>query len=237
MIVIPAIDLKDGRCVRLEQGDMEKETVFAQDPVAQAKKWEEAGAGIIHIVDLDGAVEGKPKNEETIRSICKSVKCGVQLGGGIRNIETARNYIEMGLARIILGSLLIKNPVAAREISEAFPEKVIAGIDARDGMAAGDGWMTTSSVSAVDLAESLAGWPLGGIVYTDISRDGMMQGPNIEGMRIMADKSPFPLIASGGVTSMDDLYKLSKIKGVDGVIIGKALYTGAIDAARAIKEF
>ncbi|MEE8483520.1 MAG: 1-(5-phosphoribosyl)-5-[(5-phosphoribosylamino)methylideneamino]imidazole-4-carboxamide isomerase [Nitrospinota bacterium] len=237
MIVIPAIDLKQGRCVRLEQGDMEKETVFADDPVAQAKIWEDAGAGMIHIVDLDGAVEGKPKNEKTIRSICKSVKCGVQLGGGIRNIETAASYIEMGLARIILGSLLIKNPGAAREISKAYPEKVLAGIDARDGMAAGDGWTTTSSVSALDLAESLAGWPLGGIVYTDIARDGMMQGPNIEGMRLMADKSRFPLIASGGVTSMDDLYKLSEIKGVDGVIIGKALYTGAIDAARAIKEF
>ncbi|GMT42944.1 MAG: 1-(5-phosphoribosyl)-5-[(5-phosphoribosylamino) methylideneamino] imidazole-4-carboxamide isomerase [bacterium] len=237
MLIIPAIDIKDGRCVRLVQGDYGRETVYADNPVDQARKWEDAGARMIHIVDLDGAKEGKPKNEKPIESICKSIKCPVQLGGGIRNLEIAQKYFDLGLSRIVLGTLLIKNRREARRIADSFKQKVLAGIDVKDNKAAGEGWTTSSDISPKEIFDTIADWPLCGIVYTDISRDGMMQGANVDSIREMAAITKFPLIASGGVSSRDDLLKLSEVPGVDAAIIGKALYTGAIDLEDVIKEF
>ncbi len=237
MQIIPAIDLKGGRCVRLIQGDMERETVFSDNPVEQAKKWEEGGAELIHIVDLDGAFEGLPKNGELVKDICKAVKTPIQLGGGIRNISTAAAYFDAGVSRIVIGSLLLKDSDSARAIAEKYRHKVVAGIDVKENMATGDGWVTSSTLTGKELMGKLKSWPLAAVVFTDISRDGMMQGVNIDAIKEMALASPFPLIASGGVSSSDDLLALSKIEGVSGAIIGKALYTKAIDLAAAVKEF
>ncbi len=237
MLIIPAIDLKNGLCVRLEQGDMNRETVFSRNPVEQAGKWEQAGAELIHIVDLDGAFEGKPKNRAVVEEICRAVKCSVQLGGGIRDIETAELYFSAGVERIVLGSLLLKDCETARKIADKFPKRVLAGIDVKENMVAGDGWLTKSSLTGPELARNLAGWPLAGIVFTDISRDGVMKGVNIEAVREMASASPFPLIASGGVSSMADLEKLSLVEGVSGAITGRAVYDGAINLSDAIRRF
>jgi phosphoribosylformimino-5-aminoimidazole carboxamide ribotide isomerase len=237
MVIIPAIDIKEGRCVRLVQGDMDRETVYAQDPVAQAQKWEQAGATLIHIVDLDGAVEGLPKNAALIGRICRSVKCAVQLGGGIRNEKIADEYLGIGIGRIVLGTLLIKDMPLAERIVRAHPNRVLAGIDGRDGMVAGHGWVEVSAVRAVDMAKRIADWPLAGIVFTDISRDGMMEGVNLEETAKMAVATGLPLIASGGVSGRADLKALAAMPGVEAAIVGKALYTGAIDAASAIREF
>ena len=237
MIIIPAIDLKGGKCVRLIQGDMDKDTVYSDDPVAKAKEWESGGSGIIHIVDLDGAVNGEPRNRGVIEAIRAAVDCTVQLGGGIRDMATADAYFELGLDRLVIGSLLLKNPEESKRIAEKYPGKVVAGIDVKDNMATADGWYESSSVSGRELVEKIADWPLAGIVFTDISRDGMMQGANIEAIADMASVSDIPLIASGGVSSRDDLDQLSKIDGVWGAIIGKALYTGAIDLHEAVKDY
>ncbi len=216
---------------------MDRETVYASDPVAQARKWEEAGASLIHIVDLDGAVEGRPKNASLIGDICRSVRCAVQLGGGIRSRQVADEYIALGISRIVLGTLLIKNMPLAEEIVRAHPGKVLAGIDSKNGMVAGDGWVQTSVVAATELAKRIAGWPLAGIVFTDISCDGMMQGADLVETAKMAAATQLPLIASGGVSCMDDLAAISAIPGVEAAIVGKALYTGAINPAQAIKRF
>lgn len=237
MVIIPAIDLKQGRCVRLMQGEMDRETVYSDNPAAQAAAWENAGASIIHIVDLDGAVEGKPKNAAAIRAICGAVKCRVQLGGGVRDMATASEYFSLGVSRIVLGTLLIKDPAAAEAIVRAFPGRVLAGIDAKNGMAAGEGWKNASAVGAEELAARLSGWPLAGVIFTDIARDGMMQGANTSAVAGIAKATPLPVIASGGVSGRADLAALSQIPGVWGAIIGKALYTGAVDLAAAIKEF
>jgi phosphoribosylformimino-5-aminoimidazole carboxamide ribotide isomerase len=242
MVIIPAIDLKGGQAVRLVQGDMDKATVYSGDPVAQAQKWEEAGAKIIHIVDLDGAVEGKPKNAALVKKICDTVKCAVQLGGGIRSKEIADEYIAQGVSRIVLGTMLINNWKTAKEIITAHPGKVLAGIDSKEGIIAGVGWtvlsdLTATLFTATHLAPLIDLGSLAGIVFTDISRDGMMQGANVTEIENMAALSGGRLIASGGVTDMGDLEKLSSVPGVSGAIIGKALYTGAIDLKEAIGRF
>jgi phosphoribosylformimino-5-aminoimidazole carboxamide ribotide isomerase len=237
MKIIPAIDLKGGKCVRLIQGDMDLETVYSENPVEKALEWESAGPDIIHIVDLDGAVQGKPKNRKSIEAICKNVKCEIQLGGGVRSIATADDYFNIGVSRIVLGSLLLKDPNVAAELAVKYPGKIIAGIDVKENNATADGWTTSSGLKGTALVKELADWPLGGVVFTDISRDGMMQGHNIEGLKEMAEATGLPLIASGGVTTMDDLRSIAKVKGIFGAIIGKALYTGAIDLKEAIKEF
>ena len=234
---MPAIDLKGGKCVRLIQGDMDLETVYSDDPVDQAKKWESAGARIIHIVDLDGAVHGIPRNGELIRQICKAVKCNIQLGGGIRDMETADAYFDSGVERIVLGSLLLKDPNIAAQMAVKYPKRIIAGIDVKEKHATADGWTTTSSLTGTSIVKALNDWPLGGVVYTDISRDGMMQGVNMEGLSEMAEVSKHEVIASGGITTMDDLEEVSKVENVGGAIIGKALYKGTIDLKKAIKEF
>lgn len=239
MVIIPAIDIKGGRCVRLVQGDMNKETVYSSDPVAQAKKWEDSGASIIHIVDLDGAVDGKPTNGALVKKICETVKCTVQLGGGIRSKEIADEYFNSGVGRIVLGTMLINNWKTALEIINSRPGRVLAGIDCKNGKIAGGGWIEVSELTATVFTKTHLAPLLGlaGIVFTDISRDGMMEGANLKEVQNMALLSGGRLIASGGVSSIEDLENLARIKGVSGAIIGKALYTGAIDLKDAIGRF
>lgn len=237
MQIIPAIDIKEGRCVRLLQGDFERETVFAEDPSEQAKKWEAAGAEMIHIVDLDAAKMGRPINANKIQQICNSVSCKVQLGGGIRSLKVAKIYFDLGIERLVLGTLLLKNLSEAKEIAEAYPQKIIAGIDAKDGMVASEGWTQKSSISVSELIAKLVGWPLAGIAYTDISRDGTMQGANLSAIEQVAASADFPVIASGGISSRNDLVILSQMQNVSAAIIGQALYTGVIDLTLSIQEF
>lgn len=236
MIVIPAIDLKEGKCVRLEQGLMDKDTVFSDNPAEQAGKWEAAGAEMLHIVDLDGAFAGVPRNRDAIEAIVKRICIPTQLGGGIRDIETIRAYLEMGLSRVILGTAAQKNPALVEEACGLFPGRIVVGIDAKDGMVAVQGWAEATGVTAVDLARKFEGYGVAAIIYTDISRDGMMQGPNLEATRSLAEAISTPVIASGGVSSIRDIENLMAIEksGVVGVITGKAVYTGAIDLAAAV---
>jgi len=237
MLIIPAIDLKDGKCVRLIQGEMDKATIYNEDPLSQALAWEESGAKLIHIVDLDGAFEGKPKNRQIIETICREVKTPIQLGGGIRNRETVESYINAGVDRIVIGSLFLKDFETAKKIAIAFPNKIVAGIDVKENVVTGDGWVSSSSITGKELANKISSLPLAGIVFTDISKDGMMQGANIEAIADMAKTTRIPLIASGGVSSNKDLDALAKLGGVTGAIIGKAVYTGAIDLKTAIADY
>ena len=236
MIVIPAIDLKEGKCVRLEQGLMEKDTVFSDNPAEQARKWQDAGAEMIHIVDLDGAFAGVPKNRAAIEAIVKGVSIPTQLGGGIRDIDTVRAYLELGLSRVILGTAAQRNPELVEEACRLFPGQIVVGIDAKNGMVAVQGWAEVTGVTAVELAKRFEGYGVAAIIYTDISRDGMMQGPNMEATRALAAAIRIPVIASGGVSSLQDIENLIAIEesGVVGVITGKAVYTGAIDLAAAV---
>ena len=236
MIVIPAIDLKEGRCVRLEQGLMERDTVYSDNPAAQALKWEDQGAELLHIVDLDGAFAGEPRNRSAIEAIVKALKIPTQLGGGIRDLATVEAYLGMGVGRVIIGTAAQRNPELVRDACARFPGKVVVGIDAKNGMVAVQGWAEVTDVTAVDLARKFEGFGVSAIVYTDISRDGMMQGPNIEATRALAEAISIPVIASGGVSSLRDIENLLAIEsaGVSGAITGKAIYSGAMDLAAAI---
>ena len=236
MIVIPAIDLKEGRCVRLEQGIMERDTVYSENPAAQALKWEAQGAELLHIVDLDGAFAGEPRNRSAIEAIVKALKIPTQLGGGIRDLATVEAYLGMGVGRVIIGTAAQRNPELVRDACARFPGKVVVGIDAKNGMVAVQGWAEVTDVTAVDLARKFEGFGVSAIVYTDISRDGMMQGPNIEATRALAEAISIPVIASGGVSSLRDIENLLAIEsaGVSGAITGKAIYSGAMDLAAAI---
>jgi phosphoribosylformimino-5-aminoimidazole carboxamide ribotide isomerase len=236
VIVIPAIDLKEGKCVRLEQGLMDRDTVFCDNPGEQARKWEEAGAAMLHIVDLDGAFAGKPANKKAIEAIIGAISIPAQLGGGIRDIETIRAYLDLGLSRVILGTAAQRNPALVEEACRLFPGRIVVGIDAKNGMVAVQGWAEVTDVRAVDLARRFEGYGVAAIIYTDISRDGMMQGPNIEATRALAEAVSIPVIASGGVSSLKDIENLMAIEasGVTGVITGKAIYTGAIDLTAAV---
>jgi len=236
MIVIPAIDLKEGKCVRLEQGLMEKDTVFADNPAEQALKWQDAGAELLHIVDLDGAFAGTPKNKAVIEGIVGAVSMPTQLGGGIRDIATIEAYLALGLSRVILGTAAQRNPALVEEACRLFPGRTVVGIDARNGMVAVQGWAEITDVTAVELAKKFEGYGVCAIIYTDISRDGMMQGPNLEATRALAEAIAIPVIASGGVSSLRDIENLMAIEaaGVTGVITGKAIYTGAIDLSEAV---
>ncbi len=236
MIVIPAIDLKEGKCVRLEQGLMEKDTVFNDDPGAQARIWQDQGAELLHIVDLDGAFAGEPKNRGAIEKIVKALTIPTQLGGGIRDIPTIEAYLEMGIGRVIIGTAAQRNPELVEEACKRFPGRIVVGIDAKNGMVAVQGWAEVTGVTATELARRFEGFGVSAIVYTDISRDGMMQGPNIEATRALAESISIPVIASGGVSSLKDIENLLAVEksGVTGVITGKAIYTGALDLAEAI---
>ncbi len=236
MILFPAIDLKDGQCVRLFQGDMDRVTVFGDDPAAQAGSFAAAGAKWLHVVDLNGAVSGRPVNEDAVTGIVDAVGIPVQLGGGIRDMDTIVFWLERGIRRVILGTAALRDPALVEQASREYPGRVAVGIDARDGMVAVEGWTETSKTTALDLAKRFEDSGVAAIIHTDISRDGAMQGPNIEATVELAQTVSVPVIASGGVSSMADLEALKDAgQGIlEGVISGRALYDGRIDLAAAI---
>lgn len=236
MIVIPAIDLKEGKCVRLEQGLMEKDTVFSDNPGAQARDWQDQGAELLHIVDLDGAFAGQPKNRGAIEAILKAITIPAQLGGGIRDLATIEEYLSLGISRVIIGTAAQRNPELLRAACAQFPGRIVVGIDAKNGMVAVQGWAELTDVTAVDLAKKFEGFGVSAIIYTDIARDGMLQGPNLEATKGLAESISIPVIASGGVSTLMDIENLMAIEssGVSGVITGKAVYTGAIRLSEAI---
>ncbi|WP_420584533.1 1-(5-phosphoribosyl)-5-[(5-phosphoribosylamino)methylideneamino]imidazole-4-carboxamide isomerase [Ruegeria sp.] len=236
MILYPAIDLKDGNAVRLLRGEMDKATVFNEDPAAQARAFVDAGCEWLHLVDLNGAFAGEPVNAAPVEAILKACDVPAQLGGGIRDMATIETWIEKGLARVILGTVAVENPDLVREAAKAFPGKVAVGIDARNGMVATKGWAEETDVQVTDLARSFEDAGVAAIIYTDINRDGAMQGPNIEATAALAQAVSIPVIASGGVSSLEDLIALRDC-GVElnGAISGRALYDGAIDLKEAIR--
>jgi phosphoribosylformimino-5-aminoimidazole carboxamide ribotide isomerase len=232
--IIPAIDLKGGRCVRLRQGRMEDETVFSENPAEVARRWEGAGATRIHLVDLDGAVGGSPVNARAVEAIVGAVGVPTQLGGGIRTRETMDFYRGLGVRRVILGTAAI-DPAGLAELCAGYHGEVAVGVDARDGLVAVKGWTETAALRATDLVRALEGLPVAAVIYTDISRDGMMQGPNVEAMAAMLAISPAPLIASGGVSRMEDVERLCALPGLAGMIVGRALYDGRVDLSAAVR--
>ncbi|MDX1764869.1 MAG: 1-(5-phosphoribosyl)-5-[(5-phosphoribosylamino)methylideneamino]imidazole-4-carboxamide isomerase [bacterium] len=236
MIVIPAIDLKEGRCVRLIQGDMNQETVYSDNPVAMARHWENQGAELLHVVDLDGAVEGRPRNLELIHQIVKALKIPVEVGGGIRTAETIQAYLAAGVDRVVIGTRAAEDPHFMAQVCKAHPGKIVAGIDAKAGYVAVRGWTDTSSRLATDLAREMAGLGVAAIIFTDIQRDGMETGPNIESTKALAEAVDLPVIASGGVAGLKDIKALLAVEsaGIVGAITGRALYTGALDLGEAI---
>ena len=234
MLIIPAIDLKDGRCVRLKQGDMGSATVFGEDPVAMARHWAGQGARRLHIVDLNGAVAGRPKNEKVIRDMIQAVgdAMPIQLGGGIRDLDTIESYIDAGVAYVVIGTAAVKNPGFLSDASYAFPGRIIAGLDAKDGKVAVEGWSKMTGHDVVDLGKKYEDYGIEAIIYTDIGRDGMMTGINIEATLKLAQAIKIPLIASGGLNSLEDVETVCKTlvpEGVIGAITGRALYEGKID--------
>lgn len=235
MKIIPAIDLKEGKCVRLLQGRKEDVTTYSDDPVSVAKRWVSEGADLIHIVDLDGAFSGNQANIESIKKIRDAVSIDLELGGGIRNMERIDYLISLGINRVILGTVAVKNPDLVKEAADKYPGSIIVGIDARDGKAAIKGWVEVTDTDAFELAKKMEGLGASGIIYTDISRDGMLSGPNIETMEKMVNTVSIPVIASGGISSMEDIKNLSAIPGLWGAITGKALYAGSISLKEAIR--
>ncbi len=233
MQVWPAIDLRGGKCVRLRQGDYAQETVFGDDPAAIARHWVDRGADRLHLVDLDGAKEGRPANLASIREILAVVDVPCELGGGIRSEESIRQLLDLGLARLVLGTSAIKDAQWFRQMCVTYAERLVLGIDARDGQVATDGWLETSGMRATDLARSFEGEPLAAIVYTDIATDGMLSGPNIAAMQEMQAAVDLPVIASGGVTTAEDVIRLAAA-GLHGCIIGRALYEGELDLENAL---
>jgi phosphoribosylformimino-5-aminoimidazole carboxamide ribotide isomerase len=236
MIVIPAIDLHHGKVVRLKKGDFNAVTIYSDSVAAIAKSFEEAGARRIHVVDLDGSLEGRRVNADSIKAICDAVKVEVELGGGIRTLADADEAFRLGVSYVILGTVIIREPIEAKKILKAYPGKAGLGIDARDGKVATAGWTETSTRDALDVAKEFEDLNPAFIVYTDISRDGMLTGPNIEATANLASSVKTPVIASGGVSSIEDLLELSRIQGLYGAITGKAVYEGRLDLRQAIKD-
>ncbi len=235
MLVIPAIDLKDGRCVRLRQGDMAAETVYSDDVTEVASRWQQQGACLIHVVDLNGAVDGEPKNLPQIESVMKAVRVKVQVGGGIRTIETVRRYLNAGVSRVVLGTAALTNRALLDQACQDFPQRIVLGLDARDGRIAVKGWTTVSDVKAIDLLKELSGCAIAAVIYTDIARDGMLNGPNIPALKEVVEYSSFPVIASGGITRLEDLQAVRSLgRKIEGAIVGKALYDGKLDLKAAV---
>src|SRR5210317_4338 len=236
MILYPAIDLKDGRAVRLVHGEMDQETVFNENPAAQARAFVAAGCEWLHLVDLNGAFAGEPVNAAPVKAILKACKVPAQLGGGIRDMATIENWLNKGLQRVILGTVAVENPDLVREAARTFPGHVAVGIDARDGKVATKGWAEQTNVMVTDLAKSFEDAGVAAIIYTDINRDGAMQGPNIQATSDLARAVSIPVIASGGVSSIDDLIALKSCGApLNGAISGRALYDGAINLGEALK--
>ncbi|HEY1057400.1 MAG TPA: 1-(5-phosphoribosyl)-5-[(5-phosphoribosylamino)methylideneamino]imidazole-4-carboxamide isomerase [Limnobacter sp.] len=236
MLLIPAIDLKDGQCVRLKQGNMDDPTIFSADPVEMAMKWVKAGARRLHLVDLNGAVAGKPVNEAVIIDILDAVggQIPVQLGGGIRDLDTIERYLDDGLSYVIIGTAAVKNPGFLHDACGAFPGQIIVGLDAKDGKVATDGWSKISGHDVVDLAQKYENYGVEAIIYTDIGRDGMLGGVNIEATVRLANALTIPVIASGGVTNLDDVRQLCGVEheGIMGAICGRSIYEGTLDFAK-----
>lgn len=235
MIVIPAIDLKDGKCVRLLQGKKDEVTVYSDDPAEMAKQWVDLGARLLHVVDLDGAFSGEQKNIEKIREIRKAIQIPMQLGGGIRDIARIEQLADIGVDRMILGTSAAKDPDMVARACEKFEGRVLVGIDAKDGKVAVKGWVEVTELDAIKFAKDMESAGASGIIYTDISRDGMMTGPNIDAMAKMVKSVNINVIASGGVSKLEDIENLMQIKDLWGVITGKALYSGAMDLRSAIE--
>jgi len=242
MLLIPAIDLKDGQCVRLKQGLMNEATVFSDDPVQVAAHWRDQGARRLHLVDLNGAFAGKPKNLSVIRDILAEVGSDmpVQLGGGIRDLDTIDAYLDMGLHYVIIGTAAVKTPGFLRDACDAFPDRVIVGLDAKDGMVATDGWAKVTNHNVIDLARRFEDYGVVSVIYTDIGRDGMMTGVNIDATVKLAQALHVPVIASGGLTNLDDVRKLAEVEGegIEGAITGRAIYEGSLkfDEAQALAD-
>ena len=237
MKLYPAIDLKDGNCVRLLQGDYDKVTVYGNSPGEMAKKWESLGGDYLHIVDLDGAKEGKGINDKAVKDIVAAVNIPIELGGGIRTIEDIKAKLDSGVDRVILGSAAIKNPDLVKEAVDTFGgDKIVVGVDAKGGMVAIEGWIEVTDTTALSFCKKLESIGVKTVIYTDIAKDGMMQGPNIEETAKLVEETNLDIVASGGVSSIDDLENLAEI-GVHGAIIGKAIYIGAIDLEEAVRRF
>ena len=233
MQVIPAIDLRGGRCVRLRQGDFDQETVFGDDPAAMAARWESEGAARIHLVDLDGAKSGRPVNVEAVMRIVERVKVPCQLGGGLRDQETIATWLGSGVDRVVVGTQALRDPDWFARMAETYPGRLILGLDARDGRVATEGWLDISSVQALTLARQFDDLPLAGIIYTDIARDGTLEGPNVQAIAALAEAVKTPVVASGGVGELQDLVRLAALP-IAGCIVGRALYEGRFSLADAI---
>jgi phosphoribosylformimino-5-aminoimidazole carboxamide ribotide isomerase len=236
MIILPAIDIKDGRCVRLYQGDYDQITTYDDDPVRVALRWQEAGAHWLHVVDLDGAAAGYPVNSDLIKRIRKETTFHIEVGGGLRTLSDIDLVLKLGVDRVILGTVAIKNPALLKEALHHWGEQIVVGLDARAGKVAISGWRENSQVDAVALAEELSASDVQRFIYTDIARDGSLQGPNIEALQAIQNAVSCAVIASGGVSSLADLHALATV-GVEGAIVGKAIYTGNVDLVTAIREF
>jgi phosphoribosylformimino-5-aminoimidazole carboxamide ribotide isomerase len=237
MILFPAIDLKDGQCVRLKLGDMAQATVFSDDPAAQAKRFEQQGFSWLHLVDLNGAFAGKPVNEEAVRSILRTVSLPVQLGGGVRHLAQIETWLAEGIRRVILGTVALRDPALVSEACKLFPGRIVVGIDAKGGRVAVEGWAETSDLTAIDLARRFADVGVSAIIFTDIERDGILKGLNIESTLELAHSVPIPVIASGGLASMEDIHRLldPDCSILEGAITGRALYDGRIDVQQALQ--
>ncbi len=237
MIIFPAIDIRGGRCVRLTEGRFDKETVFSDHPADMARRWQNEGAEYLHVVDLDGALAGSSRNLGVVKDIVKAIAIPVQLGGGIRTLENIEQVLSAGVARVILGSAAVRNPQLVTDACRLYGERIVVGIDARDGQAAVDGWGISGGVGAGELAVRMAAAGVARIIYTDISRDGTLSGVNVAATVELAEKAGIPVIASGGVSSIKDIAELAAVskKGIEGVIVGKAIYTGALSLAEAIR--
>lgn len=237
MIIFPAIDLKDGQAVRLQEGDMDRVTVFNDDPAAQAKIFENQGAPWLHLVDLNGAFEGKPVNAEVVRAIRETTSASIQLGGGIRDLATIETWFDCGITRVILGTVALKDPELVKTACKLHPGRIVVGIDARDGFVAAEGWAEASTVSVYELADRFADCGVSAIVFTDIGRDGLLKGVNIEATVALAQHTSIPVIASGGVASMKDVDDLlANPDNIEGVISGRAIYDGRLDLADALNR-
>ncbi len=237
MLIIPAVDIKGGKCVRLKQGRADQETIFSDDPVAMGLKWQDAGARWLHVVDLDGAFSSKPQNLEVIRGLRRALAIPMQLGGGIRTLDTVSLYLDMGIDRVILGTVILKDPDFVARALAAYPGRIAVGLDAKDGLLAVEGWTQTSTLKVLDAAKSLEPLNPAALIYTDIARDGVKRGVNIEATKTLAQAVDLPIIASGGVSAIDDIAALLPLEpfGVMGVITGRALYDGSLDLREAIR--
>lgn len=235
MLIIPAIDLQGGKCVRLRQGEMDQVTRYSDDPVGMAEHWQKLGACYLHVVDLDGAVAGLPKHLSQIEAITKQLSIPVQVGGGIRNVSTIREYLAGGVDRVVVGTAALQDADFLAAAANLFPNKILVGIDVKQGLVAVQGWKTVSTLTPRQVFDSIRHLPLAGIVFTDISRDGMLAGPNLSALREVVEFSPFPVVASGGVTHLQDVKAIHKLgEKISGIIIGKALYEGTLNLKSAL---